>query len=778
MSEIVVEELESQENEIPTVLSPNRIRDALLSLIMHFGNSDFSVIDVLREALTSDESRFLTASDREFLIKIVSDRTLFSHLRYLGTRIATFTVNPATGTGMNTNVARAHRSEIINLRRQWDAAIDDMRNSEYLRQQRVVDSEGRVISRTLNGANFPRLISHSESQEALKASEHKADYAIMTDFSGWAGMEKMYAKDEDDYDGEYSTSAEDSDFVYKSPVLKVKFQTKQVSLSSHAKDRLKAYGYKGDMAELVVTKLDARVSSGRSVPDIAKEQRDGRRNQIGDMTYRLTIELDDVDITIGGTDKMKAKLVVSCFVKPQINKVNVLLEEFLKQSTDPLTLHSVRFVTVIPKLKLTGDHGLRCTGMPVIPYYVDNVTASPAVTIVRSEMDKREPSYVIDSFNMLLSRTNQWINLRHEVIEEFLRGRPRQREQFDAGNYLMATETGVEFADVEYLREINAPLLNKLERFGFLLVKLSIGNAEGSSLDEIGLKVKDFIDDNIGPSIVHSEEIRSPYTEFASSTKPLNSSLLITRLVLSLLLMVGVGDTSAHDRDAATNPRKTPDPHHLINQKRAEAMLIPVSVMKDYLAVYSIHGSVGRLLKEVSTDLLAKSGLAFITSGSYNVQAGLNELEQGNVQLAFTTRAPLVRISSLAERKELSLVAPSGLEYDTSLIINDIISQMRSRAVRLPQARAVCAWHPLFTIVVSEVPKFKGKMAISSYHAIVMPAKRKSSIATSYHNQGDSLRTVDHAEEFKVHYGLMREEKGFLSGLLTHIFRMSLMPTT
>jgi hypothetical protein len=487
------------------------------------------------------------------------------------------------------------------------------------------------------------------------------------------------------------------------------------------------------------------------------------------MSYRLTIELDDVAIIINNTDEVRAKLIVSCFVKPKLKGKPALLGDYLSHSKDPLLLSSVRFVTIIPTMKLVGDHGLRCTGMPVIPHYADDGKSAPAVAIIKSMEDRREPSYVIDSFNFLLSKTDQWLNLNHDVIDEFLRGRAILRQQFETGNYLRATETGVEFDDVEHLREINSPLFNKLERLGFLLVKRMMGNVANSSLDAIGLEVKHFIDKNIGPSIVHSEEIRSPYTEFASSTKPLDSSLLITRMVLSLLLIVGVGDVTSHDRNAVTNPMQTPNPHHLINQKRAEAMLIPVSVMKDYMAVYSIHGSVGRLLKEVPKDLLKTSGLRHITSKSYDLLSGLNVLEQANVQLAFTTTAPLVRITSMESRKGLSLVAPSGLEYDTSLMVDDIINKMRSNFVKLPQARAVCAWHPLFTIVVSVVPSYKGKRAKPTFYAIVMPAKRKSSIATSYHNQGDSLRSIDHSGEFNVHYGLMREEKGFLSGLLTHL---------
>jgi hypothetical protein len=292
------------------------------------------------------------------------------------------------------------------------------------------------------------------------------------------------------------------------------------------------------------TTLEGKISSGRSVPDGGRERLERGSDPVRKMIYRLTLEFDDIDIIVGDLNRLKAKLVVNCFVAPQINKVNVLLNEFLRLGTSAMLLHNVRFITIIPTTKLVGSHGLRCTGMPVIPHYALNDTAPPAVAIIHSEADTREPSKIIDSFNSLLSHTDQWLNLKHEVIDEFLRGRNHLRRQFDSGSYLRVTETGVEFADVEYLREINAPLFNKLERFGYLLIKQKMGGIDGSSLDEIGLKVKRFIDNNMGPSIVHSEEIRSPYTEFASSTKPITSSLLITRMVLSLLLIVGVGNAN------------------------------------------------------------------------------------------------------------------------------------------------------------------------------------------------------------------------------------------
>ena len=234
-------------------------------------------------------------------------------------------------------------------------------------------------------------------------------------------------------------------------------------------------------------------------------------------------------------------------------------------------------------------------------------------------------------------------------------------------------------------------------------------------------------------------------------------------MTLSLYLIVGIGDKLVHQ---PLNGNTLPQSHHLINQKRAEAMLIPASVMKDQLIVYSISGSVGRLLKEVSKELIQTSGMKTILDKSYDQHAKLNIIEQASIQAAFAVTAPIIEITSISHRRDLSLLAPSGVEYDVSPIVEEIISKLDSQLIRLVQPRAVCAWHPLFTVVVSVMP---AKHKHPKYHAIVMSARRKSSIATSYHNVGDSLRSIDFSDNVRAHYGLLREEKGFLSGLLTYL---------
>jgi len=100
-----------------------------------------------------------------------------------------------------------------------------------------------------------------------------------------------------------------------------------------------------------------------------------------------------------------------------------------------------------------------------------------------------------------------------------------------------------------------------------------------------------------------------------------------------------------------------------------------------------------------------------------------------------------------------------------SPIVDEIIYKLNTSLTRIPQSRAVISWHPLFCIIVVVTP---AKHSPLSFQAVVLPAKRKSSIASSYHNVDDSLSILS-GSETRVHYAMMREDKGFASALRTYV---------
>lgn len=755
MSQTITEEITP--DQVPTLIirTPARLRDAFLQLSLYFENSSLPGVTILSDVLRASD---LTQTERRLIIKMVKSGELFSHIRDLGSRVGTFTVNPTTSSVTGSDVAESARRNVITLRSSWDALLNDVRASEWLREQADMP-DGAFTYRTLSGARFPRKLTHNEML-SVRSSNKTGEYNLYTEFTKWSGKENMYDYS-DPGNGDYSTSAKDSGFVYEPKTFKIDVQSQDIPVSGHARQRLIDYGYNDSSLTLESTIVNATISSGRTVPNKSMEETMPR---LPNCSYKLTLEVQQANILLSTGETINTKLVISCYAEPKLQGRAVTIADYMAESSSPLKVHNVMFVTVIFLETTLPTHMLRCTGMPVIPSHVEMQNKPNAVAGITSSKDIRDASNLISSFNDNLSNTDQWLNIKHAAIMEYCSQREFTKKAFASNKYAHITECGVEFADVELIQKRHPLLFSKLERIGYeiLIVQMrNNGYAKSISIDQMRDDFANFFDMFGGPSIVHSEEIRSPNSDL-SGTKHVNSSLLITRLVLSLLLVVGVGDVGTHN---PLNSKTLPMSHHLLNQKRAEAMLIPLSVMKDQLLVYSLSGSVGRLLKSVKKSHLITSGLYEIMKRSFDPAEGLNILEYASSQAIFAITAPVIQVSSDSERRAISLVSPSGFEYDVSPIIEEICSKLRGQMIRLIKPRAVIAWHPLFCVVISITPE---KNRNAKFHAIIMPAKRKSSIATSYHNGGDSLRSNDFSDDIRIHYGVLREEKGFLSALRTY----------
>ena len=327
MSETITLQPTTQPTQPQRVRSPNRIRDAFLQLTLIIDGESQIDASLLRDALNQSD---LTPQDRAELVRLVSSTDLFSHLPDLGDRVATFVVNPQTGSTINANSTASYRRETTRLAQQWDAAILAARESEYLQSQGIVNSNGEFIYRTLKGARFPRMVSHNEIMEN-RDPQRVGSYTLLTDFSSWSAEPNRYAYNDPD-NGDYSTSAADSNKVYAPASFQIECESNVIPLSPHAHDRMMKYGYNDSSVRLTTKVLSAQVSYGRTVPLPMKERSD---KKLRSAEYRLTLEINDAKMIIEGDRVLPIKLVISCFATPKVNGQIVLLNEYIAQSRAP-----------------------------------------------------------------------------------------------------------------------------------------------------------------------------------------------------------------------------------------------------------------------------------------------------------------------------------------------------------------------------------------------------------------------------------------------------------
>lgn len=747
-----------------------RVRNAFMRIGLIFERGHFSIDNVLS---SSYQKSIITARQRKILLTIVKSQKVFSRVRDLGTRVGSFTIDPETGKIRKSLMAETARRNLIQAESHWDKVMNDVRSSEYLKDQ--ADMSNREFTyRTTAGARFPRMVSRSDLN--ITASTDESERASLhTNFSYWVGMSRFSSFGLDD-DLEYSTSADASHEVYDKKEILAVFDDVQLKVPFHASERLAHYGIETGLITLLSDTVPALISSGRRVPNLKSES----KSKAGG-TYKLTIELEDVEALLSSNEVSVCKIILSVYVKPMLNRKPVSLTEFFNAGENKLTVRDPFMVTIIPKI-LPGAKALfRGTGMPVISRYADVEKKRDAVSIIKAKgLLNVDYEMIVSRMNDALRDTDQWLNIKHDAIRSFCAGIRELKSQYEKKQYSYITKCGVEFADVEFIKREYPDLFDSLFDIGLqMLFELCQRDGEMGEIPKTGVNslYTELFENLSGPSVVHSEEIRSPNLS-GYGVKPVTAPSLLVRMVLSRILIVGIG----HPSHNPLNIEHKVTPHHLVNQKRAEAMLIPLSVMKDNLLVYSLSGSVGVYFKDTAFSpdhvphksmdksvlrKLAKSSFVHLDTDDFD-KSGINMIDTLTISALFTVRAPILRVTKdSAAMSDLWFVAPSGLEFDVTPIAMEICHKLSKETLLVPKSRSVIAWHPLFTIIVGRTVMGGNK---SRYDVLMLPALRKSTIAKSYHNTRDVLRAVDFDAEVRSHYAVMRDnDAGYIAALRSYV---------
>jgi hypothetical protein len=272
-----------------------------------------------------------------------------------------------------------------------------------------------------------------------------------------------------------------------------------------------------------------------------------------------------------------------------------------------------------------------------------------------------------------------------------------------------------------------------------------------------------------GPSIGHSEEIRSFTNEFGG-TEIIDAELLLVRITLSRLLIIGIGDPG-HKPLAYRN---VPVTNHLMNHKRAQAMLVPLSVVKSGLIVYYLNGSIGDLFRHVYEPPLNKNGyIAKMKARSVrtNEDGGRTNVLDVFSSDAFKIAASVFEcneeyMSNASLSRKLRIVSPSGMEFDVTPICSEICNTLAKTL--LDDVATIC-WHPLFTIVTGMTTVSSDK---KEFEVIVMPAKRPSSLAKSYHDVNGVVVNTNLHDHLRTSYANLLSDEGFDVTLSRNLFRL------
>jgi hypothetical protein len=675
--------------------------------------------------------------------------------------------------------------EILRLRRARDRIIDSLRNDARLRLESDMP-HGRFTYRTLHGARFPSVIRRSDVMQDGSVGN---DYKLITEFSGWKGIENQNW-DHSQLD-DVTVSAMEAEDVYRTMKLNVMLP-EFIDLTSmpHAGVRLNNYGYAGSTIKFIDRTNRAIISGGRSIPNTSKE----KGNPSKHMTHKLTLKLLNCEVKIGGKSCI-IELVISANVSSKVNGKNVLLKDVLMQK-EPLMLEDIFVITIIPLHTSDGITSLRPTGFPVVPIDADleDDNVENCVTFMpgkSSEVDLKVSTNLsirngevrvtatsLEEANEEFRSTDQWLNISHESITDFIAtsGNPTLRDAFASKSTMQITKGGVEFGDVEYVRSTYPGLYQRLCSAGYRMLLDEMqqsGYNIPTSEHEIMLMFEELIEGSNntkgigGPSIGHSEEIRS-FTESFGGTKKIDAKLLLARITLSRLLIVGIGNENHNPM----SHRNLPKTNHLMNYKRAQAMLVPLSVVKSGLIIYYLNGSVGDLFKHVFDSALDPNGfIAKMKGRSMRRSSKDFSIHDMFSSGAFKIRSPVFLcdeeyLSTSGLGRKLRIVSPSGMEFDVTPICSEICNRMAS-ALRLDSA-TIC-WHPLFTIVTGMTIKNDDEM---KFEVIVMPAKRPSSLAKSYHDVTGVVVGTNVYDNVYSSYANLQADEGFDATLSRYLDRL------
>lgn len=722
----------------------------------------------------------------------------------IGSRVATHCIHVPTGTRHATDIKQRELRKLLQLQLRATQNISDLRRNKRLREQGGVNDKGQFQYLTLEGARMPRYITPSEANR-MTSYDDNSEYFMHTNFSRYERKERMRKfTDVPGEVGSYSYSADEARDFTTPKSIRVKFAksesqpfTLPIHKDSHAASRLTDYGY-GDTVE--VHFLDeimiAEISGGRTVPNIKKEQRNP-----GKGSYTLQFKIPNTSVKYvmknasGGHGNsssliLTSKLVLSAYVTPTMRK-KCSLVKFINESEEPLELHNAFIMTVIPLMTLKPQHELKSTSFPVAAPFND-VGNSLSVLMLKSSSDARDSLELAKSFNKELRETEQWSNIKYTELLSMCNlvfkknvknlGKTLQ-DKIRASKFIMVTENGVEFEDVEKIRDQHPIVFKILKRFGLNLLwyqsTRTLTDDAKPAFEDIYPKWEEFFTSSCGPSITHSENIRSPKKEHIGA-KTIEPEILLVRLALSRILNVGIGVRNEH---RPTNPNARTVPFHITNQKRANLSSIPLCVLKDELLVYNLTGSLGKLFDGVfPTDFCYEDrqgnvgecrNLKTIVSNSRNLRGVKSpQMALNAAHVLFSLTSPLIKLGvddDTSSVNPLRVISPSGDEFDVSLIAEELctklLSSVEMRGMVTKDETAI-VWHPIFCIVVNATKISNGRLVCD---VLVMPSKRASSLSTSYHNTNDVLREMEFNHDVRVHFAMLNDNLGYATGLNAHL---------
>jgi hypothetical protein len=804
------QELEGQLRTLRTRSPDDRFRAAIFELFVTFDDISFNesgIVESINEAW-SDSNLSNTPFDDRFL-DLLSNGQLFrdSLGDRLGSRVATLCIDLVSGKVLATDIKQRELRKLLQLQLRAMENIGDLRRNKRLREQGGVNDKGQFQYLTLNGARMPRTITPSEAN-IMTSYEQNDEYIIHTNFSRYARSERLRTFNESEGEvGSYSHSAEDARDITTPKVIKVKIDKKYtdpyrhaIPKKSHTATRLTDYGY-GATTE--VHFLDdvmlAEISGGRSVPKIDKEQRKPK-----DGAYTLQLRIPSTQIKyvmtssgIGSENTtgpiLTSTIVLSAYVTPKIGREKCSLIKFVTHGNETLLLKDVFIMTVIPTMTLNPRHELISTSFPVAAHFND-VGDNLSVSMLESSSDSRSIVDIQKSFNAELRETEQWSNIKYAELLSMCNlvskrnhkglGKTLQ-DKIRSSKFIMVTENGVEFEDVEEIQDKEPVLFSMLHDFGLRLLWYAstrgVSNDYKIVFEEVPDMWERFFQNSCGPSITHSENIRSPNEEHTGA-KTITPEILLVRLALSRILNVGIGVRNEH---IPTRPIARTVPFHITNQKRANLTSIPLCVLKDELLVYNLTGTLGKLFDGVLptdfcyTDRNGKMSecrdlrtIISMSQGQRNVRSPQMALDAAHV--LFTVTSPLIQLGVNDDRSTvnpLRVISPSGDEFDVSLIAEEICRKLMSNAKmrgEITKNETAIMWHPLFCIVVNVTKISTGKLICD---ALVMPSKRASSLSTSYHNTNDVLREMEFNHDVRVHFAMLSDNLGYATGLNSHLQR-------
>jgi len=706
---------------------------------------------------------------------------LLSRVPELGCRTAVPCLDFNTGEIFFSGLSYKSREPLINSDNRLRSVDTDFRANEWLRDQLDIE-DSAIGSYTLKGARFPRCYDDDEGTLISNLMDNDCGHGkckIYTERSTFSETMYLpgYNMSRQNEIESYSTSSCDSEHIYTPANISIAMTSPNLNLDgfNHAQtrvfDQIGARSLHICDSEFIPhargeLSTKAILGNGISIPDALGK------------SYKLVLHVDDVRVVDERGNEHLCKLVftVSCSLKGRKRKknskqferpVNMSLSQYTSNNDPqyeriPIDINTndrknFFLITVIPQVIVGARCKLRCTGMPVIPDSYSWSDNYAPVTITRCvsrimPIAQAEDDLVLTELKIELASTNQWLNLKAAQISMHLSRRCKN----PMVKQVEVTKYGFEFADIEYLKSKDIELFKAFYETAIL----SISKKTGKTCYDVEEWWDKYYQTYSGPSIVHSEEIRSPKDSF-DGMKQIDKELLLVRLIMSRLFTVGNGE--------GLNIGEVPKCSHTFNQKRIEKTLIPLSVLKDGLAVYSLSNASLKLIINVYGQNVKEEALRSLLMRSV-IGSGpdrMGTLQDGSRNVLFFINSRVVKVTrqNVINSRKLWLASPSGFEYDVRPIIADICQKLSTRARNglSLNGESVMVWHPLFCLIVS-VSVCNGELSFAS---LMLPAKRKSSIVPTYHNNKAKKDTLvmDGSLDLPVHAGAVRDDLGFFEAL-------------